>query len=181
MYAIYAKEKHGDSICFRFVKQVSLFGCKSGYVPEFLRRMLAADANEPHKWAIRIEEAMAEQVAPGQTLVINLKPRNQTPNVSLYELAHVFGHSAAGWSPIMLHLRGLLTDESPEQFDPSDFTIRQEDIQDPIFSLMYLAGTVEKGQLTGRWTPPGPSPTNSVLLWPDTLAYFWECAQGGGP
>ena len=31
--------------------------------------------------------------------------------------------------------------------------------------------------LEGKWTPPGPSPTNSVLLWPDALKYFWQRAK----
>jgi len=42
---------------------------------------------------------------------------------------------------------------------------------------MYAAGTVKSGQLHGKWNPPGPSPTNAVLLWPDALAYFMKCAK----
>ena len=54
---------------------------------------------------------------------------------------------------------------------------KEEEIEDPIFSMMYLSGTIIQGKITGRWTPPGPSPTNSVLLWPDTFQYFSSEAQ----
>ena len=38
-------------------------------------------------------------------------------------------------------------------------------------------GTVEEGKIVGKWTLPGPSPSNSVLLWPDTLEYFTSEAR----
>ena len=41
-----------------------------------------------------------------------------------------------------------------------------------MFSMMYLRGTISGGSIKDRWTPPGPSPTNSVLLRPDTFEYF---------
>jgi hypothetical protein len=78
----------------------------------------------------------------------------------------------------MLHLRGLLVDENPTDFDELNFERDESDVIDPIFSMMYLNGTILQNRLSGRWTPPGPSSTNSVLLWPETLRYFCREALG---
>ena len=67
-------------------------------------------------------------------------------------------------------------DEDPSHFDDKDFVRGVSDVDKPIFSMMYLRGTVNEGKLKGRWTPPGPSPTNSVLLWLEAFTYFWEQA-----
>ena len=74
-------------------------------------------------------------------------------------------------------LRGLFVDADSSAFNDKDFIRLPSEVDDPIFSMMYLAGTVLAGAMHGRWTPPGPSPTNSVLLWPDTFNYFAEKAR----
>jgi hypothetical protein len=84
----------------------------------------------------------------------------------------VWGHSAKGWTPIMLRLRGLYIDANPAQVDSENFERLDEHIDDPIFSMMYLHGSIKEGELVDKWTTPGPSATNAVLLWPDTLEYF---------
>jgi len=43
--------------------------------------------------------------------------------------------------------------------------------------VMYLAGTIVDGELKGRWTAPGPSSSNGVLMWPEVMMYFTEEAQ----
>ena len=77
----------------------------------------------------------------------------------------------------MCYLRGLFVDADSSAFNDKDFIRLPSEVDDPIFSMMYLAGTVLAGAMHGRWTPPGPSPTNSVLLWPDTFNYFAEKAR----
>jgi hypothetical protein len=94
----------------------------------------------------------------------------------LYELSDVWGYSAKGWTPILFHLRGLV-DEDPRRFDQIEFVRMPSEIDDPIFTMMYLRGTVKNGRLDGTWTTPGPSPTNSVLLWPEAFEYFWQQAK----
>jgi hypothetical protein len=123
-----------------------------------------------------MDEAFQEAGYADHTLIIDLKPKNRETNLSLYEVAEVWGHSSNGWTPIMLRLRGLFIDEDPTAFNREDFTRCEADIDDPIFSMMYLQGTIREGSLLDKWTPPGPSPTNSVLLWPETLQYFSEVA-----
>ncbi|MBC7944512.1 MAG: hypothetical protein H7X91_04450 [Burkholderiales bacterium] len=68
--------------------------------------------------------------------------------------------------------KGLFIDEDPTAFDEQDFKRQAVDIEDPIFSTMYLNGTVNDGSLVGGWTAPGPSSTNSVLLGPDIFSFF---------
>jgi hypothetical protein len=45
-------------------------------------------------------------------------------------------------------------------------------IDQPIYEVLHMYGSVHGGRLTGAWTAPGPSSTNAALLWPDTLSYF---------
>ena len=77
----------------------------------------------------------------------------------------------------MIHIRGLVIDDDTNQIDDLNFTVVEQKVEDPILSMMYLQGTVKNGELIGRWTPPGPSPTNSVLLWSDVLDYFYKEAS----
>ena len=64
----------------------------------------------------------------------------------------------------MFYLRGLFVDENPELFNDRDFARLSTEVDDPIFSMTYLSGTVKNGSIHGKWTSPGPSPTNSALL-----------------
>ena len=137
-----------------------------------LNSSLAPSANEPLKWHIPVATALERAGYPQHALIINLKPDSRTPNLSLYEVMGVWGSSSAGWTPIMFHLQGLFIDEDPTRFNDRDFRRAYSDIEDPIFSMMYLHGTVREGKIFGPWTPPRPGATNSVLLWPDTLQYF---------
>jgi hypothetical protein len=77
----------------------------------------------------------------------------------------------------MLHLKGLFIDEDPNAFDRHEFTRCVTDVDDPIFSMMYLKGTIRDGKLVDKWTTPGPSSTNSVLVWLETLKYFADEAS----
>ena len=173
MYALYEK-RSGHR--FLFKEQISLFGCNAGYIPKLLKAGLDGSASEPWPWHLNVETAMKKVGHSGETLIINLMPNSKT-NLSLYEVVDVWGYSAAGWTPVMLHLRGLFVDADPSRFDQRDFVRSPADIDDPIFSMMYLSGTLREGAIRGRWTPPGPSPTNSVLLWPDTFKYFADRAR----
>jgi len=177
MYALYSKLPQGMGHRYTFKKQVSLFGCNSGYIPYLLKAGLSNTATEPFPWHVNIDRAMNSIGEIGDTLIINLKPNSSAPNLSLYEVADVWGYSSSGWTPVMFYLKGLFVDEDPASFNETDFTRQIAEIEDPIFSMMYLAGTVRAGNIEGRWTPPGPTPTNSVLLWPDTFEFFADEAK----
>jgi hypothetical protein len=177
MYSVYKKSMQGNGFRFQFHEQTSLFGCNSGYIPYLLKATINKDSSEPLKWHVNIEHAMSLVKEPGHSLIINLKPNSTEPNLSLYELVDVWGHSSHGWTPVMFYLRGLFTDEDPQVFDEKDFIRDADQIEDPIFSVTYLPGTVISGDISGRWTAPGPSATNSVLLWPETFNYFSDKAK----
>ncbi len=177
MYALYDKTGNNGSSRYCFREQISLFGRNAGYVPWLLRQQLTDDLSQPLPWHVNIESSLRAVGQDSQTFIIDLKPNSREPNLSLYEVLNVWGYSDSGWTPILLHLRGLFIDEDPERFDRHDFTRRPGETDDPIFSMMYLRGTVTNGHLDGQWTPPGPSPTNSVLLWPDAFRYFQQQAQ----
>ena len=176
-YALYKTKQSERGKSYVFKESVPLFGCNAGYIPKLLKARLDPSESEPLAWHINIATAMSAGGQTGEALIINLKPK--APNLSLYEIMDVWGYSSDGWTPIMFYLRGLFVDENPCSPDENakNFLRTEEQIDDPIFSLMYLTGTVREGTIEGRWTPPGPSSTNAVLLWPDTLRLFYEKAD----
>ena len=172
MYARYEKQKEKDGYRYVFIEPTKFFGCNEGKIPYLLQKQLSAEAKQPFAWKLDLKNAFEKEGMSNSVLIINLKPNSKEANLSLYELVNVWGYSASGWTPIMIYIRGLFIDEDPQLFDDRDFLRKAEEIEDPIFSMMYLRGTIEHGKITGKWTPPGPSPTNSVLLWPGTFEYF---------
>jgi hypothetical protein len=123
-----------------------------------------------------MKECLKKEGRPDQVIIINLKP-NSKEYISLFELTRVVGNCENGWTQIMLCLRGILVDEDASQYDSNEFEVENKSIQEPIFTMMYLNGTVKDGKIVGRWTTPGASATNSILLWPGVLKYFYDEAQ----
>jgi hypothetical protein len=177
MYYLYDKMPLDGGFQFKLREKTQLFGCNNGWIPYFAKRNLTESSREPFLWRSNVRSIFAEDGDPSATLLVDLKPNSASPSLSLYELIEVWGYSNRGWTPIMLRLRGLFVDQDPNQSERRDFTRTGEQIQDPIFSLMYLQGSVEGKRLRGRWTAPGRSSTNSVLLWPETLKYFMSEAS----
>jgi len=177
MYAFYSYTDARECRSYTFVRQISLFGCNRGLIPRLMLRAAPEDQSQPYRWHLDVRKALAESGQPGSTVIIDLKPGQQARNLSLYELLDVWGDSSSGWTPIMLRLRGLFVDAGPSDADALRFDYDLNDADEPIFSMVYLNGTVENGRLFGRWTAPGPSSTNGVLLWPGTLRYFTREAQ----
>ena len=98
--------------------------------------------------------------------------------MSLYEILDVWGFSYSGWTPIMLRLSGLVEDDlSYNKADYNEFTIKDDERDEPIYEFMYLNGGVKKGELKGTWNWPPRSSTNTPLLWPDSLSYFIQCIR----
>ena len=162
--------------CWRFVLQdgLSLYGCNAGVVANVLRDQIPDGQQEPWTWHVNIPDALGQHDCTGDVFVIDLKPKQRRENnaFSFYELLDVWGHSEHGWTPAMLRLRGLLIDHKDDHLDCNDFTINPEKVEESIFTFTSFAGSIEKGELSGTWRPPGPSPTNSVLLWPNVLDHF---------
>lgn len=186
MYMRYLSERERGRSVYQFVEQCSLFGCNEGFIPWLLRRRIPPSQGEPYKWHLPIRDSMNEVKSndtdyTGSTLIIDLKPKQNKDNLSLYEILDVWGYSDAGWTPILLHLSGLFVDEDPKIVDRNKFVINDSDRDEPIYEFMYLDGSVVDGQLDGRWNAPPASPTNAALLWPEPLAYFFTSIRRRTP
>lgn len=183
MYARYTRTRVGaDATRYQFQEQVSLFGCKSGFIPWLLSLKVPAGQGEPYLWHVNvIDELGANPKYPNNTLLIDLKPKQNKTNLSLYEVLDVWGYSDYGWSPILLRLRGLFVDKNPALVNRNDFIRKDDEVDEPIYEFLYLVGSVENGKLTGSWKTPPASPTNAALLWPDTLKYFIQCIRNCTP
>lgn len=176
MYSLYRKSVTGTKVSYQFVEEVSLFGCNEGYIPWLLSFQVPTAQGEPFTWHVDIETALAQRSdVKGNALIINVMPSSKD-EVLLCELVGAWGYSNDGWTPMMLHLRGLINFESIESIDQKQFECQTTDVDDPIFSMMYLRGSVKGGKLFGKWTTPGRA-TNAVLLWPDTFEFFFSEAN----
>jgi hypothetical protein len=141
-------------------------------IPHLLELHLDGSGSEPLLWHIIIENELAHSRWPNCALIIDLKPNDAEGKAWLYEIVEAWGHSNRGWTPIMLRLKALPVGQSLAQFDPLDFVCKDGGDDTPIFSMMYMRGTVKEGSLDGTWAFPRPSSTNSALLWPETFNYF---------
>lgn len=178
-YALYEKMPDGEANQrYVFKDEISLFGCRNGWLIKMLKKKNLT--KEPFLWEVNVDEGLRnfEPPYPNHTIIIDLYPY-VTDKLSLYELVGVYGYSNHEWTPVMLHLRGLFVEEplKPEFHEGNDF-IRPSQLKDePVFTMLYLKGSVQENKCVGTWTTPGPSSTNSVLLWPETFAYFVEKAK----
>jgi hypothetical protein len=181
VYALYRKSRKGELTSFQFVEECSLFGCNEGFIPWLLAKRIPANQNEPYKWYLPIGEALNATEYRDSTLVIDLKPKQQKTNLSLYEVLDVWGYSDAGWTPILLHLSGLFVDSDPTEVNRKVFAVPDAERQEPIYEFLYLNGGISTGRLSGPWNAPPASPTNGALLWPETLNFFIRCIRERTP
>lgn len=183
MYARYKKSQIENGVFrYEFVEPISLFGCNNGFIPWLLQGQTLSDQNEPYLWHLNVQEALAKtDEYPGSTLIIDLKPKQNKTNLSLYELLDVWGYSDSGWTPILLHLGGLFVDADPNSVNRNDFVIAENKIDGPIYEVLYLDGFIKNGKIVGTWNAPPASPTNAALLWPKTLNYFVQCIRKRTP
>lgn len=181
MYAIYKKQCENGTSKFIYLEKTALFGCNVGLIPRILRNSMSSEQAEPYLWHIPIEKALKENGYPNSTIIIDLRPNKNEVDLSLYELLDVWGYSSSGWTPIMLHMRGLFVDEDSTKYNRYDFKIADCEREEPIYEFLYLQGSVSNGELYDKWTAPPVSPTNAALLWPDPLRYFIKCINQRTP
>ncbi len=183
MYARYLRTRVGaDATRYEFQEQVCLFGCNNGFIPWLLGLKTPAAQGEPYLWHIDVVRDLGSHPDyPNSTLLVDLKPKQNENNLSLYEVMDVWGYSSSGWSPILLRFSGLFVDEDPSVTQRHDFTRQDVDVDGPIYEFLYLAGSVDNGKLVGTWNSPPLSSTNAALLWPETLNYFINCIRSCTP
>ncbi len=91
------------------------------------------------------------------------------------EVMDVWCYSDNDWTPILFRLNGLFIEEDQAKVNRNDFIRMDKDIDGPIYEFLYLNGSIKGGKITGSWASPPVSPTNTALLWPETLNYFFQC------
>jgi len=164
MYYVYDRAE-GDGVTkLQRKKRICLVGCKSGIIPDLLRCKLKPDHNEPYDWELDISEDYSSR---GEAVIVDMKPYDEDC-IFLCELDKAYGYSHNGWTPILLRLKGLYVDEPVGSLNKESFDYPNK--TDLIYTMSYLSGTVENGNIKGRWTGSGPS--RSVLLFPKTLTFF---------
>ena len=186
VYARYLRETETTRSSYQFEEQCSLFGCNEGFIPWLLRRRITTPHEDPYKWHLPIRDCLNGAKSnvvdyTGSTLIIDLKPKQNKDNLSLYEILDVWGYSEGVWSTILLHLSGLFVDASPKGINRKKFDIEDCKRDEPIYEFMYLDGGVRDGKLVGRWNAPPVSATNAALLWPKPLHYFLTCIRNRTP
>jgi hypothetical protein len=167
---------------YTHVSDAHIFGCNSGAIPRILRLQLQLNQKmtEPIFWHVDLPAELPALYGPDARLVIDLKPNNSS-ELALYELLDVWGHSESGWTPAMFRLRGLIVDGTKADLSDKQFIPHKDDFHKNIYSFVYFAGTIRQGALIGAWTAPRASPTNSALLWPETLRHFVKCIRTATP
>ena len=182
-YLLYNRTHENGKWRFTLKGQAYLYGCHVGLVANALREQGLAGEQEPWKWHIQASEVVQQLNAPGDVFVIDLKPNQRRENneFSFYELLDVWGYSDGGWTPALLRLRGLLVDDFDPTRDCNDFTIDPEKVDEPIFTFVYFSGSIESGEIKGKWLPTGPASSNAVLLWPEVAEYFADTIKGQLP
>ena len=155
----YLTEKKPGCVSYRLAEEhMPLAGHRNGIIRKLIKRQIPSGQCEPYKWHISIPEALEGLGYSNSTIVIELKP-NQENNMSLYEIFDIWGFSRAGWTPIMLRLSGLVVDDyTLNKADYNEFTIQDEERDEPIYEFLHLKGSVEKGKLKDTWNWPGPQP-----------------------
>lgn len=173
MYNFYSMTKDGPHVQYKKLREAHIFGCNVGLIASLLKKRLLPTDSQPLRWHLSVENILAEQL---EALIIDLKPNNADKGTSrsLYMVKDVWGFSHCDWTPALMRMRGLVVDGDPVIENQDDFTVEINPGHENIYTILYFDGTIKNGHLDGRWVPPSRSSTNSALLWPDTVRYFFQ-------
>ncbi len=186
MFYLYRRAKVGKTATRYEIdkkeKRISLFGCKSGFIPWLLAFKIPPNQNEPYGWHVDVlSELDAQPEYRSGSLIIDLKPRKHETNVSLYEVLDVWGWSQSDSTKLLLRLNGLFVDEDPKKFNRDDFVREDADIDGPIYEFLHVDGSIKNGKLNGSWRFSRGGPANAVLLRPEPLHYFFRSIRERTP
>ncbi len=93
MYARYTRTRVGaHATRYEFQEEVSLFGYKNGFIPWLLSLKIPRGQGEPFRWHVNVVgELGSNREYLNNSLVIDLKPKQNKTNLSLYEVMDVWG------------------------------------------------------------------------------------------
>ncbi len=180
MHYIYkVSELGGMKKQYERVKEVPLFGVKTGIVCDMLRNEIKDNIINGQKWSIDVSESLRKLGNEKSALVIDFKPNAADGKIHLHQLIKIYGFSNSEWTPLLLYFQGLIVDADRNSEKKENFTVDLDLVKehDPIFSFTYRLGGIANGLLVGKWTSSGPSAANSALLWPDAFNFFMSNCQ----
>jgi len=180
MYYIYDRIAEGDGFRYRQRTGYALFGSRSGFIVRRLRSR-AAEGRLDSKWNLDVAEELMREGSPNCSVIVDIKPKSTT-QLFLCEITDIWGHSFHElWTSILLRFKGLLVDAALADYVRTEFKPPPTSPQ-IIYSILYLSGGISRGEISRtKWLPPGPSSTNSALLWRETLRFFYEAIQNKDP
>lgn len=174
MYGLYQINETKTKINYNLIEEISIFGCNSGFIPWLLKLNISESTKEPYKWHLNIKNELNKHKEYKNTcIVIDFKPKNKIEDYILIgELTDVWGYSDSGWTPLLFRVNMIFVDIESKSINKRNFSKAINEINDVVYTYLYAKGSIDSGELIGTWNAPSLSPTNSALLWPDTLNYF---------
>src|SRR5690606_11552418 len=164
MYVWYTRTKENGHTRFELTAEASFAGCNNGLIANELKELVTPKDSSPFGWTLPVAEKWNEQ---NLSFVVDIKPNSS--EVFLCEHDRAFGYCYDGWTPMMLRLKILL--QSHEPISKRTFVCR--DNPETIYTMLYLSGSVEGGQLVGTWKAPHGTIT-ALLFWPEATTFFIE-------
>ena len=181
MYALYEKTVINRQLNYKFQEKISIFGCKEGYIPWMLGFNIPKGHKGSYSWFIDVNKTLQLNNCNNNAIVIDVKPKNtKNQYITLCELSKIWGYSSNGWTPMMFGLSTLLIDKDVNDYKKHEFQIKSRSIE-TIYSFLYAQGSISNGKISGKWLAPKASPTNSALLWTESLSYFIKSMQEVSP
>ncbi|MBK8847118.1 MAG: hypothetical protein IPO27_11430 [Bacteroidetes bacterium] len=169
MYSLYERTPDATQLRLKFKEHIKLAGCNWGIIPNLLADKLKPTDNPPIGWTLDVSEYYNKN---NESIIIDITPKNKTAEVFLCELDKVIGFTYDAWTPIMYRLNILFNGIQSNGIDKISFVYL--DKTEAIYTMLYLYGSFKNGELVGTWNYPGPSPTNALLLWSESLTFFTQ-------
>jgi hypothetical protein len=111
MYWLYSRETSDGNTTYKKLRSTKLFGSRKGIVAELLRSKILPQQDEPYEWNVDVRKDFAKTGRPNYSLVIDVKPKNKSPELLFHELLDVWGYSANDWTPILLRLKEIVREK----------------------------------------------------------------------
>jgi hypothetical protein len=171
MFGLYSRTENKSSTLYRFKKQINLFGCNVGFIPKMVSKCRLKKVTSAQTWYVDVHECLNSLGIGNTSLLIDIKP-NRTDELFICELINIWGYSYKVWTPVLFQLKELCYDNVSRKEAKTFLRLSKKTEPTIIYSFLHMHGGIWRGKLFGKWSPPGPSSTNSTLLWPDALNYF---------
>ena len=161
-FFIYEVQKKRKGTTYTQSQKVSLAGNTWGMI----YNTLIARGPIVQEWHVTEGDLLKtwERDPSKHALVIDLKP-DVEGSVEMYRVRNVWGYSTEFWTPMLLELSYIYSDESAETDRSKAEFVEEFDHQ--VFEFLYLQG----GTCRGTWNFPWGTITGA-LLFPGALDYF---------